>query len=211
MIALLVGEGGINFPLFNSNDIFRKIARTFPAVYELCPVYDKAITFAPSYRHVTSFDIFNPEHWQSNLSHEEMFLKRLSELREYRIENPAMLDLSTLDCETRKRILIIVGSGEKTKGRVVVEEKGPDRKTANFFNFDQDDYDGDGTVPLDSAIVFKEAILTLAVRSKWYDGSTHGFFLNDGRVQTVVTRFLKDDTQRENWWTDIANSVTLVK
>jgi hypothetical protein len=211
LVALLIGEGGIKFPLLNSNDIFRKIARTFPSVYELCPVYDEAICFDEEYRPEIAFDIYNPEHWQGNISDQKMFQKRLSELKEFRVDNPAMLDLSTMDKETRDRIVIIVGKGEDTTGRVVVKKKSPDEKTENFFAFDNKKfYDGDGTVPYESATFYKKDILTLAVESKWYDGATHGFFLNDGRVQTVIKRFLKDDTDRDNWWTDIAKTVTKV-
>ena len=207
LIALLVGEGGVKFPLFNSNDIFRKIARTFPSVYELCPVYDQAIAFDKDYKPRSSFNIYNPKHWQTNISKEKMFKSRLSDLKDFRVDKPAMIDLSTLDKETRGRMVIIVGKGEDTKGRVVVEEKTPDGKSDNFFNFDQDLHDGDGTVPLESATFYKNDVLTLAVDSKWYDGATHGFFLNDGRVQTVIKRFLKNDTSWKEWWTDIARTV----
>jgi len=210
LVALLIGEGGIKFPLFNSNDIFRKIARTFPSVYELCPVYDKAIAFDKKYKEGILFNIYNPEHWQTNISSEEMFRKRLSELKEFRIDNPGMLDLVSLDMKTRNRFVIIAGKGEDTKKRVVVQKKKPDRPTGNFFNFNLPDGDGDGTVPFESATFYKKDILTLAVESKWHDGATHGFFLNDGRVQTIIKRFLKDETDLKNWWADVANTVTKV-
>ncbi len=209
LVALLIGEGGIKFPLFNSNDIFRKIARTFPAVYELCPVYDKAIVFDEGYNPGVSFDIYNPEHWQTNISSEEMFKKRLSELKEFRVDNPAMPDLSKLDKEIRDRMVIIVGTGEDTKGSVVVEEMSPDGTAGNFFNFKQFTVYGDGTVPLESATFYQKDILTLVVESKWLDGATHGFFLNDGRVQTVIKRFFEGH-RGDDWWTDIAKTVNKV-
>jgi len=141
----------------------------------------------------------------------KMFKTRLSDLKEFRVDNPAMVDLSTLDEEIRDRMVVIVGKGEETKGRVVVEEKTPDGASDNFFNFKQDFHNGDGTVPLESATFYKNDVLTLAVESKWYDGATHGFFLNDGRVQTIIKRFLKNDTSWKEWWTDVAKTVEKVR
>lgn len=206
-IALIVGEGGINFPLFNSNDDFRKIARTFPSVYELCPVYQGAVTFLNS---PGDFNLFDHTHWQSNII-DEMVEERISLLKKFRIDNPAMANLSALPPEVRERIVIIAGSGEKTKNRVVIEPQTPDGTAVNFFNFMQPDGDGDGTVPLESATIYKDAILTLRVESRWYNGATHGFFLNDGRVQAVINRFLSDDTAHKDWWSDIAGTVSKVE
>lgn len=62
----------------------------------------------------------------------------------------------------------------------------------------------------ESSTIYKKEILTISGRSKWSDGATHGFFLNDGRVQTVINRFIKDDTQRPEWWSDIGDSVKKV-
>ncbi|MGA1870862.1 MAG: lipase/acyltransferase domain-containing protein [bacterium] len=210
LIALIIGEGGIKFPFFNSNDIFRKIARTFPSVYELAPIYRDAVVFDPTYKPNIPFDLYETSHWQSNIV-DDMFMRRLSELKQFRIDNPAMLDLASLDKSVRKRMVIIAGRGEKTKKRVVVKKKTPDKTAENFFDFKQPDGDGDGTVPFESATIYKSSILTLEVESKWYDGATHGFFLNDGRVQTVIKRFFKNDIAHKEWWTDIARTVRKVK
>jgi pimeloyl-ACP methyl ester carboxylesterase len=210
LYALVVGEGGIKFPLLNNNDIFRKIARTFPSVYELCPVYDGAVEFAKTAPPGPVFDLYNPKHWQSNISDEEMFLERLAGLKDFRADNPAVLDLSTLDKKIKQRMLIIAGKQEETKNKVVVKAHNPGKKIRNFFDFDQPSADGDGTVPLESATCYKKDVLTLAVKSKWYDGATHGFFLNDGRVQTAIKRFFNDQTGTGQWWADIAHTVVKV-
>lgn len=202
LIALIVGEGGIKFPLFNSNDMFRKIARTFPSVYELCPVYENAVMFESG----APFDIYNPDHWQTNIV-ESMFRKRLSEMKTFSVDSPAMTDLGGLPDDVRQRIIIIAGENEKTKNKVIVKQDSPDKTAKNFFDFEQPEGEGDGTVPIESATIYKDKILTLAVKSKWFDRATHGFFLNDGRVQTVINRFLKNDTGYENWWSDIAATV----
>lgn len=207
LIALIIGEGGFKFPLFNSNDEFRKIARTFPSVYELLPIYQGAVSFANG----DSFCLYNPEHWQSNISKNTILLDRLSQLKIFRQTNPAMLNLSELPNEVKKKLLIIVGEGEKTKNKVFIQTHDPKGRVTNFFDFDQPETDkGDGTVPFESSTIYREEILTIAVKSKWYDKTTHGFFLNDGRVQAVISRFIKDDTHHPEWWSDIGGSVRRV-
>jgi len=208
LIGLIKGEGGVKFPFLNSNDEFRKIARTFPSVYELCPTYQGAIDFDTfnSLFGTGLFDIYNSEHWQSNLSQNSLFKVRLKELKRFQ-EIAIELDLSLLPDETKSRFLIVAGRGEDTRVSVIVEKQGPKEKVNNFFNFDQPKGDGDGTVPLQSSTIYKDDILTLTVESKWHDKATHAFFLNDGRVQAIIKRFLKDETNTTEWWSDAAGSV----
>jgi len=52
--------------------------------------------------------------------------------------------------------------------------------------------------------------LTLSVKSKWYDKATHGFFLNDGRVQSIIRRFFANDTANPKWYSDIGDTVKVV-
>ncbi|MEH7419040.1 alpha/beta hydrolase [Neobacillus drentensis] len=216
LIALTVGEGGIRFPLFNSSDEFRKIARTFPSVFELCPTYQNALLFEDG----TDFDIFNPDHWQTNIGDDDwgMFLNRVSLMKAFwDRQNPAMLDLRNLPLEVRKRFLILMGRGVKTKNKVIVQPESPDGRVKNFFNFDSLDSegDGDGAVSVESASTYKNDILTLGIKKKWTDFSLHALFLNDGRVQTTITRFLlnqtSDHANGSAWWTVIDDSVTQVK
>jgi len=146
LVALIIGEGGIKFPLLNSNDVFRKIARTFPSIYELSPVYPDAVAFDPAFRPGDSFDLYDPSNWQSNISDGDMFRLRLSGLKKFRVDDPAMLDLASLDKTVRDRMVIVAGKGEKTKNRIIVKQTSPDDTAANFFDFEQPDGDGDGTV-----------------------------------------------------------------
>jgi len=213
LIALAVGEGSLRFPLFNSNDEFRRIARTFPSVYELCPIYKGAVVF----RDGTNFDLFNPDHWQSNIGHDDrdLFLERLRQTKLFReTQNPAMQNLGSLPKEVRKKFLIIAGEGEDTKTKVIVEPLSPDGRAKNFFNFDtpgSEGRDGDGVVPLQSAAIYKDTLLTLAVRKRWNTLAMHGLLLNDGRVQTLITRFLQDrtleDSKDNQWWSILDSSV----
>ena len=223
LVGLIVGEGGIRLPFFNSNDEFRKIARSFPSVYELCPVYPNAVTFhahcpdSPGSPPEDSdqpgpfFDIYNPAHWQSNITGHSLFRSRLAHFKYFRDPaDPAMLPLHELPDEVKKRFLIIAGEGEETKAWVVVHPNDPSGRVTNFFDFNQPPGGGDGTVPIASSTAYKDHILTRAVQSKWFDKATHAFFLNDGRVQSIISRFLKDDTTHPLWWSDIGGTVRRV-
>lgn len=208
LIGLLVGEGGSRFPFFNSRDEFRKIARSFPSVYELCPVYPNAVTFCNQYLDGKTFDIFNPAHWQSNITDQSLFRARLAHFKYFRNPaDPAMLPLSELPDDVKKRTLIMAGQGEETKTWVVVYAGDPSNRVRNYFDFNQPGRDGDGTVPLESSTAYKECIITLSVQSKWFDKATHAFFLNDGRVQSIISRFLRGDTAHPLWWSDIGGTV----
>lgn len=216
LYALTVGEGGIPFPLFNSNDEFRKVARTFPSVFELCPTYKEAIVFENG----TDFSLFNPDHWQSNIGKDDraLFLDRVNHIKTFwDRQNPAMVNLSSLPEETRKKFLILAGVGEETKEKVIVRPYSPDRRATNFFDFEHSDVegDGDGAIPLESAANYKNDILTLAVKKKWSNLAMHALFLNDGRVQTLITRFLLDRTTENTasppWWSVLDDSVRKVR
>jgi hypothetical protein len=216
LIALIMGEGGIKFPLFNSNDEFRKIARTFPSVFEMCPTFPNAVLFENG----QEVDLFNPDQWQSNVGDDDkaMFLDRVGQMKAFwDPQHPAMLNLKTLPDVVRKRFLILTGHGVDTLNQVIVEPFSPDGRANNFFKFDAPNAigGGDGTVPEESANVYKDIILTLAVKKKWTDLSLHALFLNDGRVQTLITRFLLNKTTDlaagAPGWGVIDNSVTQIK
>ena len=203
--GMIKGEGGSRFPFLNGHDEFRKIARTFPSVYELAPVYEGAWVREDE----GDFDLYDPGQWQSNVAAHPVVQRRISELRAFRQDTPAMLDLGKLPEDLRVRICIIVGTGEETRQKITVRRQDEDGRVRNFFGFDDvNDVndDGDGRVPLTSSTIYKDTIVTLCVQSKWYDGATHGFFLNDGRVQTIIKRFLLGDTGREKWWSSIGGT-----
>lgn len=215
LVALTTGEGGIQFPLFNSNDKFRKIARTFPSVFEMCPTYKDAVVFENG----SEFDLFNPDHWQSNIGDDDikMFLTRITQLKTFRDKaNPGMLNLKELPLEVQRKFLIIAGEGEETKNRVIVQPRSPDRRAKNYFNFDSpNSIGGDGTVPLESSTIYKDVILTLAVKKKWNNIAMHPLILNDGRVQSLITRFLLNNTSGFSvgspWWSVLDGSIRQLK
>ena len=72
-----------------------KLPGTFPSVYELCPTYQDAIVFENG----ADFDLFNPDHWQSNIGDDNraLFLDRVNHIKTFwDRKNPAMMDLSIL-------------------------------------------------------------------------------------------------------------------
>lgn len=188
--------------LFNARENVRKIARTFPSIYELLPVYDNAVVFSNG----SLFDITNLNHWQSNLLNDVIFRSRLTNY----LNSQDYYDFSNIPLESKDKFLIIAGTNEETKTKVIIKPTDPDRKIQNFFDFDQPIGDGDGTVPIESATYYKNSVLTIAVESKWYDNTTHPFFLKDGRVQTIIYRFLNNNTSKSDWFEIIGGSVKRV-
>ena len=211
LVGLVIGEGGIKFPFFNSNDEFRKIARTFPSVFELCPTYENAVTFDSQHPLAgQAFDITDPEHWQSNLAESEMVQARLAGLKTFLSGSQGPMNLARLAPTVRERLLLVIGVGEKTRTSVIVKKEDDLKRVKNFFDFKQNEDDGDGTVPYSSSSHYKDTVLTLSVKSKWYDKATHAFFLNDGRVQSIIRRFFAGDTDYDKWWSDIGGTVNSI-
>ncbi len=210
--------------LFNSSDDFRKIARTFPAVYELLPVYPGAYDFEnPQTK--SAFDVFDfSSYWQQvknpdredTLAKHKLMAGRLESVKTVRDQSKFVFDFSGCSEALRKKLLVISGGNAETKNKIFVK-KGHDH-IKNFFDyehFDESDM-GDGTVPFESSSAFKDAILTLHVNQKkvesWADSrftgaDWHAFFMNNGRVQNIIKRFLKGSTQRDTWYESLGGRV----
>lgn len=203
--------------LFNSSDDFRKIARTFPGIYELLPVYKDAYEF----QNTVTKDNFNPydfsTYWQqvkdvsrdSTARKHRLMTKRLEDTGKVRDEDNLIFNLSKCSPEFRKKVLILIGDGEKTKNRIYVEDEKGDMK--NYFNYEKYDEvdEGDGTVPSQSSTVFKDDILTLRLYTSFLEkradsrlimADWHAFFLNNGRVQNVIKRFFDPRSTLEDRW-----------
>lgn len=221
--------------LFNSSDDFRKIARTFPSIYELLPVYPGAYTFKNTARQ-QQFDYANFDtYWQhvpnatrkDTIAKQSLIRMRLNHMGAVRDENDFIYDFHQIkNKELKDKLLVIVGTGEPTRVNIVIKDKVD--HVVNFFDFDhpQAEGDGDGTVPHASGIAFKDSILTLKVKSRkletWADGrflmtDWHAFFLNNGRVQNVITRFFKPRAVQEiqglnqrEWYHSIGSRIAKV-
>jgi pimeloyl-ACP methyl ester carboxylesterase len=222
--------------LFNSSDDFRKIARTFPSIYELLPVYEGAYTFKNTARQ-KDFDYSHfDSYWQHvpNATRPDTIVKqnlirhRLSDMGAARSHNDFIYDFHAVQSETlKKKLLVIVGTGEDTRVNVVIKDKVD--HVVNYFDFDHPhaEGDGDGTVPHASGIAFKDTLLTLKVKSRkvetWADGrfimtDWHAFFLNNGRVQNVITRFFKPRNaaevtalEQKEWYHSIGSKIAKVQ
>ncbi len=211
--------------LFNTSDDFRKVSRTFPSIYELLPVYKGAYTFEnkDTAAHFNPYDFST--YWQQvahllperkdTLQKHRLISRRLKELGEIRDQNDFIFDFHRANPDFLKRLLVIAGTHAETREKIYVKDRMGHIK--NFFDYEyfEPSNVGDGTVPLQSAIAFKEAILTLKVKRKaletWADShfimaDWHAFILNNGRVQNIIKRFLKADDkklQNDKWYKSI--------
>lgn len=214
--------------LLNSSDDFRKVARSFPAVYELTPVYKSAYTLnskeAPASFNPYDFD----QYWQQvananrkdTLAVQGLIRTRLEHLGRVRDQNNFIFDFSQQSETLRKRCIVISGTGAITSQKINIKENHKHYKF--FFEFEEDpsSKQGDGTVPSISAHAFKDSLATISVEksrlsalfdSRVIGGSDHhAFFLNNGRVQNVITRFLNNNTERIDWFESADDKVTLV-
>lgn len=214
--------------LFNSSDDFRKVARTFPAIYELTPVYKDAYTFqdqtVKSNFSPYNFDSFwqqidNPTR-EDTIEIQKLIRLRLQELGKVRTENDFIFDFSKESESLRSKCIVISGTGTKTRQQSEVIQGFKHYK--HFFEFEEKPTikKGDGTVPDVSANAFKDSITTIAVDRNnievWFDSrlvggsDQHAFFLNNGRVQNVITRFLADSTSSPTWYESAKGTVKKV-
>jgi len=221
MFNLVIGKS----KLFNSSDDFRKIARTFPAIFEICPVYPQSASCTDG----SNFDLYNYNHWQQDPTRsdyqaiKQLFETRLAHLKQVRsAKKDLIFDLFALPPEVKNRMLIVAGTGDTTQRKLEIDKKS--RGIKNQFNFSDkfEDENGDGTVHLFSAEVFKKSITTLKVKSRWIEkrldgrlvmADWHSFFLNNGRVQNIIKRFLEYDKANltSNWYKSIGGGVELMK
>lgn len=206
---------GKNFPVLSPDhphERVRKVARTFPAVFELCAVFDGAMKYSDG----SAWNVADWQDWQQNLfrdreKNDPQFDSNITQDRITRLKDVRagkyLYDLSKLSDKLRKNTLILGGTGTKTAyGMQVVKDKVP----GNFFDFDgiAEDNDGDGRVHRKSWDAFKDSITTLAVKTAGI--MPHAFFLSNETVMTLVTRFLTDsnvDTPERKWHGTIAGDV----
>ena len=207
-----------NSRLFNSGDELRKVSRTFPGVYELLPVYEDAYRFENSERQeLLNFYDFN-SYWQQvkpelvvrndTRDKHRLIRNRLIELKKVRSQNNFIFDFKAIKSESLlKKTIVLAGTGVSTRKTIGIKDEWEHIK--NLFNFEEDKFhdNGDGTVPLVSAGAIKSEVLTLGIKQKkletWANShffmhDWHAFFLNNGRVQNIITRFFNPDFENEN-------------
>ena len=173
--------------LFNSSDDFRKVAKTFPGLYELLPVYNNAYVFKDN----DKFDFYDFDtFWQQEATTEEryerkykMISHRLRELKKVRNQSNYVFDLSSLSEQVRKRMVILAGGGEDTQTKIAIEKDKNlnGRLFKYYFNFetynDEEKGAGDGTVPLISSLAFKDSITTFRLNTSWLEKRADSRFI----------------------------------
>ena len=229
LVHMIKGDGGFKSflnSLFGRNEDIRKVVRTYPSLFELVPFYHNAICYDDNQQQLNLFDI---EQWQSTIYDDirAMFLSRLQNLKKFRTEQLCKLD--TLPPDLRARMMVVAGSDDRTLvGLNVLREH---RGIKNFVILDDKDRcvfgSGDGTVPVQSSTVYKDAVRTLLIpkRSVFHEVSDnidyHGLFLRDSRIQNILIRFISDEqparvpsrgntiaaANRLTWWESAADGV----
>jgi hypothetical protein len=192
--ALIRGETAI----FGGRKEMRKLARGFPAVYELLPRFPHAVM-----RDGVSLDVFNLDNWQTNVT-------------------PAVPDLSGFDV-TQKRLtaaktvlgglpvpsappfnvpvddlLVIYGLRPGSTMRQVNVGLNPKEREFNWYDFDHvTKGDGDDVVPVESARALGTAAVEINIDDLSYLDlkarlvSMHAFLPGLDEVGTITSRFFQ--------------------
>lgn len=144
---------------FSDREDFRKLARTFPSVYELVPDFPSAAVDEQG----GELDLFEAENWQRNvvagdggfsrrfLADAEAF-RRGRRARHGGTSEAPMLPDSAMR-QAADRVLVLCATGEPTVIRVPVQTAN--RRNPNWFEFDRAEHTslGDGRVPLVSSAI----------------------------------------------------------
>lgn len=185
--ALVVGERD---GLFSSDEDQRRLARTFPSVYQMTPSWAGAAVDSDS----RPLDLFDPANWQANvrdgsgfraafLREAEAFVRGNSRHRETRSEAPLLSD--RMLAAHAERVLVLCGAGHATHDQLPVQTANA--RNPNWFDFAgaRTTAHGDGTVPMISAAVKG---VTLAA----FDGvAEHALLCREERVANLVSMWLE--------------------
>jgi len=187
--VLIAGEK--NGWLSNEED-FRKLARSFPSIYQMIPSFPKA---AVSQQDKSDLDLFDIDNWQQNVAEKdslqkpflvnaEAFLKGSGATRGGTSDAPILTDT-----ELRRHsddILILLSVGYDTPYQIPVDTENLHNR--NWFDFKNQltDKQGDERVHLKSAAIRG---ITLAA----YEGATsHGLVCRDSTIIKSASLWLQD-------------------
>lgn len=185
--ALVVGETDAFFGTDRSE---RRLVRGFPSVYQMTPSWPGAAIDEAG----RDVDLFNPEHWQTNVTRGETFqpafLRDAGAFARGRkthhgghSDAPMLTDMSL--AEASDKVLIISGSGKPTPCALPVLTQN--RPNPNWFDFAHADIDsrGDGRVWLPSAAI-------KGVRLAAFAGiGEHALACRDPRVASLTSLWLQ--------------------
>ncbi|MBX3193305.1 MAG: hypothetical protein KF819_40355 [Labilithrix sp.] len=180
--------------LFGGRKESRKLARTFPGVYELLPRFAGAVVDAASDQ---PLDVFDMKNWQRNVTPQDLVEKHgfdveQSHLTEAKRVLEGLPDPTTI--VPASEMLTIYGAREKSTMTKVRVGAAPEHDY-DFKNAQKSE--GDGVVPVQSALFPKIP----AVKLTWDDVSYftettaalsfHAFIGTLDETGTIVSRFLE--------------------
>jgi len=218
-MSILVSGETVGFG-FNAPESYRKIARTFPSVYQLVPGYPEAWDHPQ-----TGADIWNIDYWQSRVRFDgrdkQKYKNRDNQMQSHLIRAKRFHDNDMLDFDKdlpekeRKKFLVLYGVGEKTKIKLKVKQKNSKKDIKYFFDFKNSDGDerGDGTVPEKSVLRYKKIpriAIELSDFSAWWPGlwddkaklriaGYHAMFLALDKTQGLVCDWFEGKDPKPSW------------
>lgn len=216
--GLIIGDA-VRFGINTSNS-YRKIARTFPSVYQLVPGY------ADAWRHPDpAADIWNLRYWQTRVRFDTrdrrpyrerttLMHRHLARASEFHARD--LIGFDALPRAQRGKFLVLYGTGEQTRVKILVRKHNTRRDVRHFFDFDARACwtgDGDGTIAAASAQRFS-GLPTIAVDlssfSAWWPthwddkakvavAGYHAMFLALDKIQSLAIDWLAGRSPRTSW------------
>jgi hypothetical protein len=185
--ALVVGEKD---GWFGTDEDYRRIARSFPAVYQMTPFYPGAAVDENG----KDVDLFDAGNWQANvrdgnefesrfLTEAEAFLRGAASRHGGKSKAPMLSD--EMLATAADRILILCGAGKPTPRSLPVQRANT--SNPNWFDFAASvmDIQGDGRVH------FLSAAVTGVPFAAYSNSGDHALLCRDERVTNTISMWLE--------------------
>ena len=171
---------------FGTDEDYRKIARSFPSVYQMTPHYAGCATDEDG----APVDLYDPRNWQANVRDGRggFDVRFLAAARDFAFGGAASAAPLVPDealAAHDGRVLVLLSAGHDTPRRVTVQTRNP--HNPNWFDFAGMDRDrlGDGRVHMASAAVPGVTLAAFA------GALEHGRVCRDTRVINTVSLWLE--------------------
>lgn len=193
-------------PLFGGRKEMRKLARTFPSVYELLPMFGNGVMRVERASTGQELDLFNENNWQLNTTPKipapggfDVEQRHLDEAKDFLSNLPMPWD-ARFDIPPNKMLVVF---GSKPNSTLQAVKVGA--ATENWYDFaNAINGTGDDVVPEGSARLPGVAAVAIhpqdigwcsPLQRLYAEVDLHAFLPALDEVQTIVARFLQDDTQ----------------
>ena len=187
--SLISGES----PLFGGRKELRKLARTFPAVYELMPRFPNAVIQSGR-----TLDIFDEHNWQTNTTSQDPDPNGFDVRQRHLTAAKLVLDNLPRPTDRIPAGDLLVVYGAKANSTLRAVEVGPDPD--KWYDFDHGRRDiGDDVVPVESALLAGVASVELRpedisyiahpIERTYTASDMHAFLPALDEVATIVSRF----------------------